>query len=59
MNFTVYIKTPTGRSAKINCIADNFDQCLEKMSALYGEKLVSINFDIRKNDIILHVPKIH
>ena len=49
MNFTVCIKTPTGRMAKLNCIADNFETCLEKISALYGKNLLSITYELRKN----------
>ena len=49
MNFTVCIKTPTGRTAKLNCIADNFETCLKKISALYGKNLLSITYDLRKN----------
>lgn len=49
MNFTVQFRTPTGRTAKLNCIADNFEACLEKISALYGKNLLSITYDLRKN----------
>ena len=51
MNFTIQFKTPTGRTAKLNCIADNFETCLEKISALYGKNLLSITYDLRKNPI--------
>lgn len=49
MNFTVQFRTPTGRTAKLNCIADNFETCLEKIFALYGKNLISITYDLRKN----------
>ena len=51
MNFTVRFKTPTGRTFKLNCIADNFETCLEKISALYGKNLVSITYETQKNSI--------
>lgn len=49
MNFTILFKSPTGRTCKLNCIAPNFETCLEKISALYGKNLVSINYELRKN----------
>ena len=51
MNFTVRFKAPTGRTFKLNCIADNFETCLEKISALYGKNLVSITYETQKNSI--------
>lgn len=51
MNFTVRFKVPTGRTFKLNCIADNFETCLEKISALYGKNLVSITYEAQKNTI--------
>lgn len=51
MNFTVRFKTSTGRTFKLNCIADNFETCLEKISALYGKNLVSITYETQKNSI--------
>lgn len=49
MNFTIQFKSPTGRMCKLNCIADNFETCLEKISALYGKNLLSITYELRKN----------
>ena len=51
MNFTVRFKAPTGRTFKLNCIADNFETCLEKISALYGKNLISITYETQKNSI--------
>ena len=51
MNFTVRFKAPTGRTFKLNCIADNFETCLEKISALYGKNLISITYETQKNPI--------
>ena len=51
MNFTVRFKVPTGRAFKLNCIADNFETCLEKISALYGKNLISITYETQKNPI--------
>lgn len=51
MNFTIQFKSPGGRACKLNCIADNFETCLEKISALYGKNLISITYDLRKNPV--------
>ena len=51
MNFTVRFKAPTGRTFKLNCIADNFETCLKKISALYGKNLISITYETQKNPI--------
>lgn len=51
MNFTVRFKAPTGRTFKLNCIADNFETCLEKISALYGKNLISITYETQKNPL--------
>lgn len=49
MIFIVTFKSPGGRVCKINCIAPNFDECLEKISSLYGKNLLSITYDLKKN----------
>lgn len=49
MIFIVAFKTPGGRVCKLNCIAPDFETCLKKISDLYGEKLLSITYDLRKN----------
>lgn len=49
MIFIIAFKTPGGRLCKLNCIAPNFEECLKKISSLYGENLVSITYDLRKN----------
>ena len=49
MIFTVYLKTRTGRIHKLNFIAPNFEECLKKISDMYGVSLVKIEYDLRKN----------
>lgn len=49
MIFIVTFKSPGGRLCKLNCIASNFEECLKKISSLYGKNLVSITYDLRKN----------
>lgn len=49
MIFIVTFKSPGGRLCKLNCIAPNFEECLKKISSLYGKNLVSITYDLRKN----------
>ena len=49
MIFTAYLKTQTGRTYKLNFIAPNFEECLEKISDLYGVSLIKIEYDLRKN----------
>lgn len=49
MIFTITFKSPGGRVCKLNCIASDFDECLKKISSLYGENLLSITYDLRKN----------
>lgn len=49
MLFIVAFKTPGGRTCKLNCIAPNFDECLKKISSLYGKNLLSITYDVQKN----------
>lgn len=49
MIFIVAFKSPGGRLCKLNCIAPNFEECLKKISSLYGKNLVSITYDLRKN----------
>lgn len=49
MIFDVAFKSPGGRLCKLNCIAPNFEECLKKISSLYGKNLVSITYDLRKN----------
>lgn len=49
MIFVVTFKSPGGRLCKLNCIAPNFEECLKKISSLYGKNLVSISYDLRKN----------
>ena len=49
MLFTVTIKTQSGRTHKLNCIAPSFEECLEKISSLYGARLEKIEYDPRKN----------
>lgn len=53
MIFTVIFKTETGRPCKLNCIASNFEECLEKISSLYGRKLVSISYEVSKNKEVI------
>ena len=49
MIFTIQFKSPGGRLCKLNCIAPNFEECLKKISSMYGKNLVSITYDLRKN----------
>lgn len=49
MIFIIAFKSPGGRVCKLNCIASDFDECLKKISSLYGENLISITYDLRKN----------
>lgn len=49
MIFIVVFKTPGGRTCKLSCIAPNFEECLKKISALYGKNLLSITYDVQKN----------
>ena len=49
MIFIITFKSPGGRLCKLNCIAPNFEECLKKISSLYGKNLVSITYDLRKN----------
>ena len=49
MLFIVQFKSPGGRLCKLNCIASNFEECLKKISSLYGKNLISITYDARKN----------
>lgn len=49
MIFTVTFKSPGGRVCKLNCIAPDFEECLKKISSMYGENLLSITYDLRKN----------
>lgn len=49
MIFIVTFKSPGGRLCKLNCIAPDFEECLKKISSLYGKNLVSITYDLRKN----------
>lgn len=49
MIFIVAFKSPGGRLCKLNCIAPNFEECLKKISSMYGKNLVSITYDLRKN----------
>ena len=51
MVFTVIIKTQTGRTHKLNVIAPSFEECLEKISSLYGARLEKIEYDLRKNSL--------
>ena len=51
MLFTVTIRTQIGRTHRLNVIASNFDECLEKISSLYGERLEKIEYDLRKNSL--------
>ena len=51
MIFTVYLKTRTGRIHKLNFIAPNFEECLKKISDMYGVSLVKIEYDLRKNSM--------
>ena len=51
MIFTAVIKTQTGRTHKLNIIATNFEDCLEKISSLYGINLQKIEYDLRKNPV--------
>ena len=49
MIFIVTFKSPGGRVCKLSCIAPNFDECLKKISSLYGKNLLSIIYDAKKN----------
>ena len=49
MIFTAVVKTETGRTHKLNFIAPNFEDCLEKISSLYGTSLEKIEYVPRKN----------
>lgn len=49
MIFIIAFKSPGGRLCKLNCIAPNFEECLKKISSMYGKNLVSITYDLRKN----------
>ena len=49
MIFIVTFKSPGGRVCKLNCIAPDFETCLKKISSMYGENLLSITYDLRKN----------
>lgn len=49
MIFIVTFKSPGGRLCKLNCIASSFEECLKKISSLYGKNLISITYDLRKN----------
>ena len=51
MIFTAVIKTKTGRTHRFNILAPNFEECLEKISSLYGVRLEKIEYDLRKNSI--------
>lgn len=51
MLFTVTIKTQIGRTHKYNVIAPSFEECLEKISSLYGARLEKIEYDLRKNSL--------
>lgn len=51
MNFTVKFKSPGGRTCTLNCIAPNFEECLKKISSVYGKNLVSISYEVRKNAV--------
>lgn len=49
MIFKVYFKTNAGRTHSIHFISPNFEECLKKISELYGVHLVKIEYDPRKN----------
>lgn len=49
MIFKVYLKTNAGRTHSLNFIASSFEECLKKISELYGIYLVKIEYDPRKN----------
>ena len=49
MIFIVAFKSPGGRVCKLSCIAPNFDECLKKISSLYGKNLLSITNEVKKN----------
>lgn len=49
MIFIVAFKSPGGRVCKLSCIAPNFDECLKKISSLYGKNLLSITYEVKKN----------
>lgn len=49
MIFTAYLKTQTGRTHKLNFISPNFEDCLKKISEMYGVSLIKIEYDLRKN----------
>ena len=49
MIFIVTFKSPGGRVCKLSCIAPNFDECLKKISSLYGKNLLTITYDLKKN----------
>lgn len=51
MIFTIRFKNQnTGRVHNLNCIAPDFDTCLEKISSMYGKNLVSITWEKFKNE---------
>ena len=52
MLFTATIKSQTGRTHKLNILASNFEECLKKISSLYGANLEKIEYDLRKNSSI-------
>ena len=49
MIFTACLKTKTGRTHKLNIIAPSFEECLEKISSMYGASLEKIEYELRKN----------
>ncbi len=49
MIFIITFKSPGGRVCKLNCIAPDFEACLKKISDMYGENLLSITYDVKKN----------
>lgn len=49
MIFVVAFKSKGGRTCKLNFIAPDFETCLKKISSMYGENLISITYDRRKN----------
>ena len=49
MFFIVQFKSPGGRLCKLTAIAPNFEECLKKISSLYGKNLISITYDVKKN----------
>lgn len=52
MIFTAVLKSETGRIHKLHLIASSFEECLEKISSLYGMRLEKIEYDLRKNSSI-------